>query len=339
MKKYRVAIVGATGLVGEQMRIVLEERDFPVESLKLVASGRSKGETRSFEGKQIEIEELGEDSFSGVEIALFSAGSDVDRKFAPLVAKDGGVAIDNSSAFRMESWVPLVVPEVNGEEIKNHQGIIANPNCSTIQLVVVLHPLHQRARIRRVVVTTFQSVSGAGGEALEELIQQVRASQGDPDFRGEPVFFPHPIYANVIPHTDQLGESGYTGEEMKIVRETQKIMGEPELMITATAVRVPVYYGHSESVTVEFESEMNQEDARAILSEASGVRVVDDPKDEKYPMPIYAAGRDEVFVGRIRNDQSCPNGLNLWIVADNVRKGAATNAVQIAEELIAPHGV
>ncbi len=334
MRTHRIAIVGATGLVGEQMRKVLEQRHFPVDSLRLFASGDSKGGVFHFRDEEIAVEELAEHCFTGVDIALFSAGSQIDRQFAPLAVREGSVVIDNSSAFRMDPGVPLVVPEVNPEEVRNHKGIIANPNCSTIQLVVVLHPLGKRAKIRRVVVTTFQSVSGAGRDALEELRSQVRASGGDPGFRGEPSAFPHPIHANLIPHIDRFGQDGYTGEELKIMRETQKILGELELKITATAVRVPVYYGHSEAVTIEFESKLGPEEAREILSEAPGVEVVDEPEREKYPLPLDVAGRDEVFVGRIRKDLSSLNGLNLWIAADNLRKGAATNAVQIAEELI-----
>jgi len=329
---YRVAVVGATGAVGAQMIEVLEERKFPVESLRPLASSRSAGGTVSFRGADLPVQELTRDSFAGIDLALFSAGSEVSKEFAPVAAKAGTVVIDNSAAWRMDQDVPLVVPEVNPDDLARHKGIIANPNCSTIQMVVALKPLHDRARIKRVVVTTFQSVSGTGKEAMDELIDECKdlLSFKQP----EPTVYPFQIAFNLLPQIDEFLPSGYTKEEMKLHHETRKIMGDHSIQVTATTVRVPVYVGHSESVNIETERKLTANEARAILSTAPGVQVYDDPSHAIYPMPLEVAGKDEVYVGRIREDESIPNGLNLWVVADNLRKGAALNAVQIAELLV-----
>ncbi|WP_447974161.1 aspartate-semialdehyde dehydrogenase [Nitrospira sp. Kam-Ns4a] len=329
---YKVAVVGATGAVGAEMIEVLEERKFPVETLVPLASARSAGGSVAFRGADVTVGLLNRDSFNGVDIALFSAGSDVSREFAPIAVKAGAVVIDNSAAWRMDKAVPLVVPEVNPHDVQWQQGIIANPNCSTIQMVVALKPLHDRARIRRVVVTTFQSVSGTGKEAMDELLEQCRALLS---FRQpQPKVYPFQIAFNCLPHIDEFLPSGYTKEEMKLVHETRKIMGDESIQVTATTVRVPVYVGHSESVNIETERPLTANEARAILSTAPGVQLYDDPERKVYPMPLDVAGKDDVYVGRIRQDESIPNGLNLWIVADNLRKGAALNAVQIAELLV-----
>ncbi len=333
-EKYNVAVVGATGAVGEEMREVLEERVFPVGELRLLASERSAGQSLEFHGRHIRVEVLREDSFRGIDIALFSAGSGVSEKFAPLAVASGSVVIDNTARFRMEPDIPLVVPEVNVQEIANYKsrGIVANPNCSTIQMVVALKPIHDAARIKRVVVSTYQSASGAGRMAMEELSQQTAALLNGKELKKEK--FPHQIAFNCIPHIDVFLDGGYTKEEQKMIHETRKILGEPSLRMTATAVRVPVFCGHSESVNVETEKKLTVQDVRAILREAPGILLCDDPKNNVYPMAIDAVGKDATLVGRIREDDSVPNGINLWIVADNLRKGAALNAVQIAEILI-----
>lgn len=329
MKEYNVAIVGATGVVGEEMRKILEERNFPVANLKLLASARSAGRRLTFRRTGILVEELSAGSFKGVDIALFSAGATVSREFAPLAVKAGALVIDNSSAFRMEPDVPLVVPEVNPEKAREHKGIIANPNCSTIQMVMVLKPLHARSRIRRVVVSTYQAVSGTGKGAVRELLGQSKAVLSGEPARVE--VYPHQIAFNLLPHIDVFLENAYTKEEMKMVNETRKIMGDSGMRITATCVRVPVFVSHSESVNIETEKKITAEEAREILEKAPGVEVIDDPASCAYPLPIFAEGKDSCYVGRIREDDSVENGLNLWIVADNLRKGAALNAVQIAE--------
>lgn len=328
-REYRVAIVGATGMVGMTMREILEERRFPVSELRLLASERSRGRRLSFHGEELEVQVLEENSFQGVDLALFSAGAEISMRFAPHAVRAGALVVDNSSAFRMDPDVPLVVPEVNPETAFSHRGVIANPNCSTIQMVVVLKPLHERSPLRRVVVSTYQSVSGTGKEAVDELRVQTEAV-----LRGEepsPRVYPHPIAFNCLPHIDVFFPNGYTKEEMKMVEETRKIMGIPDLPVSATTVRVPVFVGHSESVNAEFEEPISPEEARRILSAAPGVEVVDDPETFRYPLAVDAAGKDSCFVGRIRADLSCPRALNLWVVADNLRKGAALNAVQIAE--------
>jgi aspartate-semialdehyde dehydrogenase len=310
---------------------VLEERKFPVIRLVPLASARSAGGMVTFEGNEVPIEVLTKDSFAGVDIALFSAGADLSREFAPIAVKAGAVVIDNSAAWRMTPEVPLVVPEVNAHDIQWHKGIIANPNCSTIQMVVALKPLHDEARIKRIVVTTFQSVSGTGKDAMDELMAEC---QDLLSFKSaSPKVYPYQIAFNCLPQIDDFLPSGYTKEEMKMVHETRKIMGDQSIQVTATTVRVPVYVGHSEAVNIETERKLSANEARAILSTAPGVLLYDDPAHKIYPMPLEVAGKDEVYVGRIREDESIANGLNLWVVADNLRKGAALNAVQIAEHL------
>lgn len=333
-KTYNVAVVGATGAVGVEMIKILEERNFPVDRLIPLASERSLGQDVNFAGCNQPIEVLEPESFRGVDIALFSAGGSVSLEYAPVAARAGAVVIDNTSAFRMEPDVPLVVPEVNPEDIAafTNRRIIANPNCSTIQLVVALAPLHHISRIKRVVVSTYQSVSGAGTKAIEELSKQSVALFSQRECEIET--FPHRIAFNCIPHIDIFLEDGFTKEEAKIVNETKKIIGDPSIRIAATAVRVPVFCGHSESVNVEFEDPIDPDEARDVLRGIPGVEVVDDPNLCRYPMPIDATGKDYVYVGRIRRDETVEHGLALWIVADNLRKGAALNAVQIAELLI-----
>jgi len=328
MKSYNVAVVGATGLVGRKMTQVLEEHKFPVKTLTPLASKRSVGKEVTFNGEKIKVKELTPESFNGIEIALFSAGATVSKEFAPIAAKAGTVVIDNSSAWRMDPEIPLVVPEVNRDDIFKHHGIIANPNCSTIQMVVALKPLHDKYRIKRVVVSTYQSVTGAGQKGVDQLDEELGKKQGSTQK------FPHKIAFNCIPHIDVFREDGYTKEEFKMVFETTKIMGDESIKVSPTCVRVPVFGGHSESVNVEFEKPYELEDVIKLLRKSPGIIVEDDPSKNVYPMPLNAYDRDEVFVGRIRRDETAPNSLNMWIVSDNIRKGAATNAVQIAEELI-----
>jgi aspartate-semialdehyde dehydrogenase len=328
---YVVAVVGATGAVGTEMIEVLEERKFPVTRLVPLASTRSAGGMVTFEGNEVLIEVLTKDSFAGVDIALFSAGAELSREFAPIAVKAGAVVIDNSAAWRMAPEVPLVVPEVNAHDIQRHKGIIANPNCSTIQMVVALKPLHDQARIKRIVVTTFQSVSGTGKEAMDELMAECQDLLSFKE--ASPKVYPYQIAFNCLPQIDDFLPSGYTKEEMKMVHETRKIMGDQSIHVTATTVRVPVYVGHSEAINIETEQKVSANEARALLSTAPGVLLYDDPAHKIYPMPLEVAGKDEVYVGRIREDESIANGLNLWVVADNLRKGAALNAVQIAEHL------
>ncbi|NIO05540.1 MAG: aspartate-semialdehyde dehydrogenase [Proteobacteria bacterium] len=333
-RSFNVAVVGATGTVGNEMISVLEQRKFPVKEIKLLASERSAGESLEFDGKDVSVEVLNENSFKGVEIGLFSAGGSISEKFAPIAAREGCVVIDNTSAFRMDPQVPLVVPEVNPHAIGQYtkKNIIANPNCSTIQMVVVLKPIHDAVRIKRVVVSTYQSVSGTGKEAIRELEQQTRAIFTQQEI--EVNVYPHQIAFNCLPHIDVFLENGYTKEEMKMVNETRKIMEDDSIQISATTVRVPVFFGHSESVNIETEKKVTPQEVRDLLAEAPGVVVEDDPSLLKYPLAIYAAGRDETFVGRIREDPSIETGIDMWIVSDNIRKGAALNAVQIAEILI-----
>jgi aspartate-semialdehyde dehydrogenase len=331
MSAYRVAILGATGLVGHEFLRILEERRFPIADLRLLASDRSAGTRLSFQGEELPVETATPASFRGIDFALFSAGGDVSKALAPSAAAAGAIVIDNSAAWRMEAAVPLVVPEVNPADAYSHTGIIANPNCSTIQMVVALNPLHQVNPLQRVVVDTYQSVSGTGREAIEELeVQSRQLLAGEPI---EPRVYPHQIAFNVLPHIDVFLDNGYTKEEWKMVQETRKIMHVPELAVSATTVRVPVPVGHSEAVHAEFARPMTPAEARQTLEHAPGVYVIDDPAAAHYPLASYAAGRDQVFVGRIRADASHPNGLALWIVSDNLRKGAALNAVQIAELL------
>lgn len=319
----KLAIVGATGMVGRKFLDVLKERSFPIDELYLFASSKSAGTKVEYDGKTYLVEELREDSFDrGIDIALFSAGGNTSLKYAPIAAAKGCIVVDNSSVWRMDTTVPLVVPEVNPEDIKWNKGIIANPNCSTIQAVVALKPLDTKYNIKRVVYSTYQAVSGAGILGYSDLRD------------GTTNKFQYKITNNMLPQIDVFEDNGYTKEEMKMVKETQKILHRPDIKVTATAVRVPVYYGHSESINVEFERDFEIKEVFETLKTAPGIVVVDDIKNNIYPMPITAADRDEVFVGRIRRDESIASGLNLWVVADNIRKGAATNAVQIAELLI-----
>ena len=331
-EQYVVAVVGATGAVGNEMIATLEQRNFPAEKLRLFASERSIGKTLDFHGKPLNIEVLAEDVFEGIDIALFSAGGDRSRQFAPAAAKAGCVVVDNSSAWRMDPQVPLVVPEVNPIDIMSHKGIIANPNCSTIQMVVVLKPIHDAATIKRVVVTTFQSVSGTGKKAMDELMQQTTDMLNFKE--PNPIVYPHQIAFNCLPHIDQFLDGGYTKEEIKMVNETKKILGDDSVKVTATTVRVPVFRSHAEAINIETEKKLSADDARAVLSAAPGIIVYDAPEKNIYPLPTLSDGKDEVFVGRVRDDDTIKNGLNLWITADNLRKGAALNAVQIAETLI-----
>lgn len=332
MKDYTVAIVGATGAVGQEIASILAERNFPVSTLVPLASKRSAGKKIVFRGKEYTVQETLPSSFAGVDLAFFCAGTKVSRELAPEAAKAGCVVIDNSNAFRMDPEVPLVVPEVNPEDMEGHKGIIANPNCSTIQMVVVLKPLHDFKPIKRVVVSTYQAVSGTGLEAMEELTQQCKDILAGNQTRAE--VYPYQIAFNILPHIDVFDETGYTLEEWKMVRETKKIMGDESIAVTATTVRVPVYRSHSEAINIETEGKITPAQAREILTQAPGVEVVDAPEELQYPLPLLAAGKDEVFVGRIREDFTISNGLNLWVVADNLRKGAALNAVQIAETLV-----
>jgi len=335
---YRVAIVGATGAVGMLMREILEERNFPVSSLRLLASPRSAGKRLPFRGEPIPVEVLDENSFTGIDFVLSSAGSSVSKQYLPSAVRAGAICIDNTSAFRMDPKTPLVVPEVNPHAAFQHQGIIANPNCSTIQMVVALKPIHDVARIRRVVVSTYQGVSGAGALAMAEAKAQIEAALAEKPY--ETTKFLHPIAFNCIPQiphgvgSSPFNEEGYSEEEVKMMRETVKIMEDPEIRVTATTVRIPVLVGHSESINIQTERKITAQQAREVLAKAPGVRVLDDPARGEYPMPLYAAGRDETFVGRIREDASAENALNLWVVSDNLRKGAALNTIQIAELLI-----
>ncbi|MHB1420627.1 MAG: aspartate-semialdehyde dehydrogenase [Bacillota bacterium] len=330
MKAYNVAVVG-TGAVGQAMLDVLEERKFPVGALKVLATSRSAGKNVMFAGQEYTIEETTPQSFEDIHIALF-AGGDASKQFAHEAVLRGAVVIDNSSTFRMDPDVPLVVPEVNPQAVDGHRGIIANPNCSTIQMVVVLKPLHDAARITRVVVSTYQAVSGAGSDAMDELREQTGKLLAGEEI--VPKVFPYQIAFNLLPQIDAFLDSGYTKEEMKMINETQKILGDDSIRVTATTVRVPVYISHSESVNVETERKITAATARELFSRSPGIVVLDRPEDKIYPLPVNAAGKDEVFVGRIREDNSIPNGLNMWVVSDNLRKGAATNAIQIAELLL-----
>lgn len=331
MKTYTVAVVGVTGAVGQTILELLAKRNFPIKTLIPLASSRSAGKQIPWQGQVVTIKEARPESFSGVDLAFFSAGSAVSKQLAAQAVKQGTLVIDNSNAFRMEENVPLIVPEVNPHCVQNHQGIIANPNCSTIQMLVVLKPLHDYAKVKRVVVSTYQAVSGTGLNAIEELQEQSRQLLQDKEV--QPLVYPHQIAFNVLPHIDIFNENGYSLEELKMVQETKKVL-DPRIEVTATCVRVPVICGHSESVNIETERGLSPEQARAILASAPGISVLDEPTESNYPLPIFSAGRDEVFVGRIRKDYSLPNGINLWIVADNLRKGAALNAVQIAELVV-----
>jgi aspartate-semialdehyde dehydrogenase len=335
-KEYNVAIMGATGAVGEIMRDILEERKFPVKNIKFLASERSKGKKMKFKGKDVEIEVLTKDSFKGVDIVLASAGASVSKEYVKHIVDAGAIIIDNSSAFRMDNDVPLVVPEINPEDIRWNKGIIANPNCSTIIMLVPLKPIYDAAKIKRIVVSTYQAASGAGAKGMMELEQQAKDWAEGKEIKVEK--FAHQLLFNLIPHIDVFFEDGYTKEEMKMVKESQKILHDPGLRITATTVRVPCLRSHSESINIETEKKLTVKEVRALLEKAPGVTVEDDFHNKKYPMPLFVSGKDDVYVGRIREDFSIDNGLNLWVVGDQLRKGAALNAVQIAE-VIAKEGL
>lgn len=326
-KKPNVALVGATGVVGRTFLKVLEERDFPFENLYIMASAKSAGTTITFKGKDYVVEELTENSFDkDIDIALFSAGGPVSEKFAPIAASHGVTVVDNSSRWRMDPQVPLIVPEVNPEDIEWNRGIIANPNCSTIQALVVLKPLHDKYTIKRVIYSTYQAVSGSGVKGISDLREGMAG-------RDQTTAYPHPIAGNCLPHIDVFEDNGYTKEEMKMVNETHKVLGE-DIKVTATTVRVPVFDSHSESINIEFEKPFEVDEVRSLLANSPGIVVQDDPENNVYPLARSAAGTDEVYVGRVRRDFSIENGLNIWCVADNIRKGAATNTIQIAETLI-----
>lgn len=333
-RRLNVAIVGATGAVGETVLTVLQERDFPIDNLYPLASERSAGKTVVFNNRELDVLNLADFDFSGVDIGLFSAGGSVSKQYAPIAAAAGCVVVDNTSCFRYEQDIPLVVPEVNAHRIREytHRGIIANPNCSTIQMVVALKPLHDAVGIKRINVATYQAVSGTGKKAISELIHQTgELLNGRP---AKAKVYPHQIAFNLLPHIDEFMENGYTREEMKMVWETKKIMEDDTILVNPTTVRVPVLYGHSEAIHLELKKPLSADEARKLLTKAPGVKVVDDPAKSLYPTPFtHAVGHDDVFVGRIREDITDPCGLNLWVVADNIRKGAATNAVQIAEIL------
>ena len=333
MKKLNVAVVGATGAVGQEMLKVIEQRRFPVERVLPLASARSAGRKVRFAGGELEVRELTDQSFRGIQLALFSAGGPISQKFAPIAAADGAIVVDNTSAFRMEADCPLVVPEVNGDEVRNApRKIIANPNCSTIQMVVALEPIRRKAGIRRIVVSTYQAVGGAGARAMEELRTQARAWAAG-EALPPPEVFPYTILFDCIPQIGNFTERGNSVEEEKMINETRKIFGEPRMRVTATTVRVPVMVGHSESVNVELERPLSAAEARHLLEGAPGVQLVDDLSARRYPLARLAAGTDPVYVGRIREDPTVEHGLNLWVVSDNLRKGAALNAVQIGELL------
>ena len=327
----RVAVLGATGLVGREITKVLEQRKFPVSEFVPLASERSAGTTVEFNGKPYTVQAVNEDSFKNVDIALFSAGGGTSKRWAPIAAASSAVVVDNSSAWRMDPTVPLVVPEVNAYDIRHHRGIIANPNCSTIQAVVALYPLHMKAGLTYAAVSTFQSVSGTGTNAIAELSEGSRSTLEHKDFRA--AVYPHKIAFNLLPHIGAFDEEGISEEEWKMVRESQKIMHAPDLKVSCTTVRVPVFRGHGETIIAKFNKPISPDEAREILGNAPGVTVVDDPANALYPMPIVAEGNDAVFVGRIRKDTGIDGAISMWVVADNIRKGAALNAVQIAELL------
>lgn len=332
MKKYNVVILGATGAVGIEFRKILLERNFPIERLRFLGSS-SVGRVVEFGDRKVTVEPVQDDSFEGFNLGLFSAGGTISRQVARRAAESGCIVVDNSSAWRMDADVPLVVPEVNPDDVEWHKGIIANPNCSTIQMVVPLKPIHDYARIKRIVVSTYQAVSGTGINAIEECRAQSKDILEGVE-PSKPAVYPHYIAFNALPHIDVFLDNDYTKEEMKMVNETRKIIGDDSIRITATAVRVPVYYGHSESINIETEKKMSVAEVREMLQETAGVTVIDNPAENRYPLAIDAAGKDDIFVGRIREDESIPTGINMWVVSDNIRKGAALNTIQIAELMI-----
>ena len=330
-KKYHVAIVGATGAVGVEMIRTLEKRAFPVSKLTLLASARSAGKQLTFHGEPVTVQELREDSFAGVDIALFSAGGSISQKYAPFAVQSGAIVVDNSSVFRLDENVPLVVPEVNREDIRNHRGIIANPNCTTAITLMALNPLHQAFGVKRLFAASYQAVSGTGAQAIEELRTQVQELVGGQT--PQPKVYPHQIAFNVLPHVDSFLESGYTKEEMKMQNEGRRILHLPEFKASVTCVRVPVYRAHAIAVNAEFERPVSVAEAREVLSRAKGIQLLDDPAHNVYPLPLSCAGQDDCQVGRIRLDCALENGLSFWVVGDQLLKGAALNAVQIAELL------
>lgn len=337
-KSYNVAIVGATGAVGGELLNVLERRSFPVATLRAFASARSAGRTVKFQGRNISVEELSEQSFDGIDLAFFSAGGEVSRQFVPAARKRGAIVIDNTSAFRMEPEVPLVIPEINGEDVRQHQGLIANPNCTAAVALMALYPLHRAFHVRRIFAASYQAVSGAGQRAINELRRQIECSRrpaGDDNAKHSEAatVFPHPIAFNVLPHVDTFLDDGYTKEEHKMENEARKIMHHPDLRASITCVRVPVYRAHSVAVSAEFERPVSVEQAREVLAKAPGLELVDEPHKNKYPMPLDAAGKDNCQVGRVRRDRAFDNGLAFWVSGDQLLKGAALNAVQIAELL------
>ncbi len=332
MKEFNVAVVGATGVVGKEVVKILEELDFPVKELRLFASERSAGSKIKFKGSDIEVEILDNRSFSNIDLAFFSAGGSISKKYAPIAVKAGAIVIDKSSAFRMDNHVPLVVPEVNPEDIAKHNGIISNPNCSTIQLVVALKPIYDLVGISRIIASTYQAVSGSGKDAITELDNQTKQLISKKKLTR--FVYPHQIAFNLIPHIDEFDSNAYTYEEMKLIHETKKIMGDEHLKITATAVRVPVFTGHSESVYIETKKHLDIKKLKKIYLKTHGIKLVDDMANNKYPLPIMSETYDDVMIGRIRKDLAEPNGINMWIVANNLRKGAALNSVQIAQLLI-----
>ncbi|HWO73396.1 MAG TPA: aspartate-semialdehyde dehydrogenase [Dehalococcoidia bacterium] len=332
-KSYRVAVVGATGAVGQTTLKILEERKFPVAGIKVFASPRSAGKTLAFGGGQVTVQPLTPNAFEGIDIAFFSAGSEQSREWAPQAVKAGAVVIDKSSAFRMDPDVPLVVPEINAHALHGHKGIVACPNCTTIVTAMPLKPLHDAGRLRRVVATSYQAVSGAGVNGIEDLRQETFAWARGEEVR--PSFFPHQIAFNVIPHIDKFGEDGYTGEEVKLVNELRKILELPNLPVSPTTVRVPVFTAHSIAVNAETERKLSREQARQAFGAFPGLKVWDEPAENRYPMPVIVEGKDDCYVGRIREDFSHPSALNFWVVGDQLRKGAALNGIQIAEEMIA----
>lgn len=332
MKKYNVAVVGATGLVGREMLKTLSQRDFPIDQLKVIASERSEGKKIQFEDRELTVESVKEGTFEGIDIALFSAGSGVSKEVAPQVKRAGGIVIDNSNAFRMDPDAPLVVPEVNGEDLNEHQQIIANPNCSTIQMVMLLKPLAEKYGLKRLVINTYQAVSGAGKKAVDELIEQTKAYLNKEEIKNEN--FNHQIAFNAIPQIDVFLDNDYTKEEMKMINECHKILHDPDLPVTATCVRIPVIFGHGESLNIELQNDFKIEAVKELFTQTKNVEVIDNPAAEEYPLQIDTENNDNVLVGRIRRDNSVENGLNLWLTANNLRKGAALNAVQIAEYLV-----
>ncbi|MFW5976474.1 MAG: aspartate-semialdehyde dehydrogenase [Bacillota bacterium] len=332
MSKINTAVVGATGAVGREIIKILEEKDFPVDKLKLFATEKSKGKKLEFREKKYKVDTIEKGSFKDIDIALFSIGSTPSKEIVPQVVEEGATVIDNSNAFRMDKEVPLVVPEINPEEIKNHNGIIANPNCSTIQMVLALKPIYEEAGIKRIVVSTYQAVSGTGKKAIDELKKQVEAYVKGNEIKSE--VYPHQIAFNVLPHIDVFYDNGYTKEELKLVRETKKILDDSSIAVSSTAARIPVFYGHAESINIETKKKLETKSIIKLLKNTEGVEVVDDPEKSIYPLPVDSENNDKVMVGRIREDFSIENGINLWVVANNLRKGAALNAVQIAENIV-----